>query len=354
MSLTPVSNSPARLAFLAIILLATKTPMAAEATPHILFDTDMASDCDDAAALGLLHVLADRGECEILATLVSSKHPFSAPAVSAINAFYGRGNLPIGVPKGPGVDIHSKYARAVAEAFGGAIKSDADAPDAVEVMRRVLESQPDSSVTLVTVGYLTNVAGLLDSAARDGSLSGMDLARRKVSRWICMGGNFIGSPARDRFDAKGKLDNVNFTRDAKSTLRAIDRWPGPIVFVGREVASVPSGVAIGAGFTALPEHHPVRAAYAHYFGGVPKNRHVADPATVLYAVRGLRDYWDIEPRGDIDLQPDMQFRWRYDRPPYYPRAYLLKKRDAAGVPNDRHIERTLEELIVSPPQAAPR
>ena len=33
----------------------------------ILFDTDMTTDCDDAGAMAVLHALADRGECEILA-----------------------------------------------------------------------------------------------------------------------------------------------------------------------------------------------------------------------------------------------------------------------------------------------
>lgn len=56
----------------------------------ILLDTDMLTDCDDAAALGMLHVLADQGEAEILATVVSSRYPLSAPVVDAINTYYGR------------------------------------------------------------------------------------------------------------------------------------------------------------------------------------------------------------------------------------------------------------------------
>ena len=41
----------------------------------ITFDTDMLTDCDDAAALGILHKLADAGEAEILATMVTSSYP---------------------------------------------------------------------------------------------------------------------------------------------------------------------------------------------------------------------------------------------------------------------------------------
>ena len=40
-----------------------------------------------------------------------------------------------------------------------------DLPEAVEVYRRVLAAQPDHSVTIVTVGYLTNLAHLLAAPA---------------------------------------------------------------------------------------------------------------------------------------------------------------------------------------------
>jgi hypothetical protein len=71
----------------------------------IIFDTDMDTNADDAGALAMLHALADAGEVEILATVVSSHYPFSAAVVDVINTYYGRPDLPIGVPKGPGASI---------------------------------------------------------------------------------------------------------------------------------------------------------------------------------------------------------------------------------------------------------
>jgi len=48
-------------------------PAAARSAPvDVIFDTDMMTDCDDAGALAVLHALADRGECRIVATVVSS------------------------------------------------------------------------------------------------------------------------------------------------------------------------------------------------------------------------------------------------------------------------------------------
>lgn len=307
----------------------------------ILFDTDMMTDCDDAGAMAVLHALADRGECEILGTLVSSRDRWSVAAVDAINTFYGRSDLPVGMVKGAGVLEKSKFTRRIGEDFPNDFKSGATVPDAAAQYREILDKQPDNSVTVVTVGYLTNLRDLLRMPAEGGRLSGRDLASRKVRTWVCMGGNFVGDPPRDDL----KLGNVNFQRDAPAALEAIRDWPGPIVFVGREIGSVPSGLQAGASLAQTPPDNPVRMAYLHYFGA-QKSRHVADLVTVLYAVRGLRDYWAIETHGRMELRPDMTFDWR---PGGAHRQAYLRKRLVDGRPNDHAIERVLDELLVQPP-----
>jgi inosine-uridine nucleoside N-ribohydrolase len=302
----------------------------------------MDSDCDDAGALALLHALADRAECEILAALVSSKNEWSAPCVDAINTFYNRPDLPLGGPRRDGASKPSKYARQIARQFPHDTKPES-LPDAMDVYRRVVATQPDNSVT---VGYLTNIADLLQLPATADHPAGIDLAKSKVQKWVCMGGNFIGRPARDDV----KLSNNNFTFDKRAALHAIHNWPTDLVFVGREIGSVPSGLKAGARLSELPETNPVRLAYALYFDGAPKDRHVADPTTVLYAVRGLRDYWTIESTGHIALNPDMTFEWQPT--PDSRQSYLLKK-TLNGLPNDRHIERTIEELMLHTPTKKP-
>ena len=57
-----------------------------QGTPvNIIYDTDMASDVDDVGALALLHALADIGEAEILAAMVSSQNEYVVPCLNAIN-----------------------------------------------------------------------------------------------------------------------------------------------------------------------------------------------------------------------------------------------------------------------------
>ena len=55
-----------------LMLLATATH-AQESKPPVklIFDTDIGNDCDDVLALGMIHSLQSRGECELLAVTIT-------------------------------------------------------------------------------------------------------------------------------------------------------------------------------------------------------------------------------------------------------------------------------------------
>ena len=131
----------------------------------IIFDTDMDSDVDDVGALAMLHGFANLGEAEILAVMVSSLNPWSPGAVDVINTYYGRPEIPIGAVQRFGVYHKSKYARRLCEEFKPAAKLGEDMPEATTLYRKILASQPDTSVVVVTVGDLTNLSKLLDMEA---------------------------------------------------------------------------------------------------------------------------------------------------------------------------------------------
>lgn len=328
---------PRRFQSALLILVLSLGLSAAEPVPLIL-DTDMDSDCDDVGALAMVHAMADTGEVDLLGVAVSSHHVWSAPCTDAINTWYGRPDIPIGAPKGHAAQAKSKFAKTIAERFPHDLKTEDQADDAVALYRRLLIAAPERRVVIVTIGDLTNIADLLKSPARDEQPDGLTLVKQKVSMWVCMGGNFIGKPAHDDL----KLTNNNFTGDKAGSLYAVQNWPTRLVFVGREIGSVPSGLKAGARLKELPADHPVRIGYEAYFGGEAKSRHVADQTAVLFAVRGLRDYWDIEAKGFMDLQADNTFTWNYaaDR-----HEYLLK-RTVDGKPNDRVIEAVIEGLMM--------
>lgn len=145
----------------------------------IIFDTDMESDVDDVGALAMLHSLADNGEVEILGTMVCSLNPWAVPTVDAINTFFGKPAIPIGAVKTLGVYRNSKYATLLSEEFPQDIGLGENAPDATLVYRQILNSQADSSVVIVTVGYLTNLSYLLNSGPdKISDLNGTDLVRK--------------------------------------------------------------------------------------------------------------------------------------------------------------------------------
>ena len=65
----------------------------------VLFDTDIDGDNDDVAAAAILHALADAGRVRVLAMGVVSRCADSPACLDAINTYYGRGDIPIGVYK---------------------------------------------------------------------------------------------------------------------------------------------------------------------------------------------------------------------------------------------------------------
>jgi len=317
----------------ALAWLCAAAPAPAPAAPvKVIFDTDIGSDVDDAGAIAVLHTLADRGEAEIVAMGVSVKGPFSAPCVDALNTYYGRPDIPIGVLKGPGIDDGSKYAKGVAEEFPHDLKSVDDAPDVVAVYREALAKQPDGSVVLVTVGFLTNVASLLDSRPDARSpLTGTELVRRKVRAWVCMGGGF----------PEGREYNVQ--RDAAASRKAIGTWPSPIVFSGFEIGGP---IQTGPGLKATPRGNPVRRAY-ELFNNL-ENRSSWDQTAVLHAVRGLDggadSPWDVHANGSVEVLADGSNRW-HDTPDRG-HSYLIRKLTPA-----REAE-VIERLMTRPPKPA--
>jgi hypothetical protein len=275
------------------------TSLSANDPVRVIFDTDMDTDCDDAGALAMLHALADDGEAEILATVVSSRYQWSVPCVAAINAWYGRPDLPVGCPKQGGASTNrgSRYARKIAEQFPSRFQTNDDAPAATEVYRRILASQPDQGVVVVTVGYVTNLRDLLQSGTDcHSSLDGAGLVRQKIRQWVCMGGRY---PEHLKHGNYG-----NFMPDPQSVVDAVDRWPTPIYFSG-----LGQNVQTGKGLRKTPSVNPVRRVYELYLGERP-TRSSWDQVAVLYAVRPHAPFWRIRTEGYNHIFEDGTNQWR--------------------------------------------
>ncbi len=136
----------------------------------LIFDTDIGNDVDDALALGMIHSLQSRKECELIAVTVTKDHPSAAAFVDAVNTFYGRGSIPIGVCNSKVTPDEGKFNVLANQKDGVQLRyphdllSGKDAPDAVAVLRKALAQAEDGSVVIAQVGFSTNLANLLDSS----------------------------------------------------------------------------------------------------------------------------------------------------------------------------------------------
>jgi inosine-uridine nucleoside N-ribohydrolase len=287
-------------------------PVSADESParpvKLIFDTDMGNDIDDALALGVIHALQSRGECELLAVTLSKDNDLAAPFVDVVNTFYGRGNIPLGVVRNGKTPEDSRYLTETVRStdngqprYPHKLKSGKDAPEAVGLLRQTLAAQPDRSVVLVVVGFSTNILRLLDSPADPHSpLPGKELVIRKVRLLSMMAG---------MFSEKNRVKEYNVLIDSPSAQRVFTEWPTPLVTSGFEI-----GVAVKYPASSIErdfgyvKHHPLKQAYELY-QKMPYDRETWDLTAVLYAVRPDHGYFGLSPAGRIrvDAQDVTQF-----------------------------------------------
>jgi inosine-uridine nucleoside N-ribohydrolase len=305
------------------------TALDSRQTPAIIFDTDIGTDVDDAGALAILHVLVDRGEAEILATISANRNRWCAPALDVINTYYGRADLPIGCSR-TGPDPEQWYHPSVGAFPHDLADSNAAAP-AVALYRRILAARPDRSVTIVVVGWLTNMAELLESPPdRYSPLAGRELVAAKVKELVSMGGRWPNSP-RDEGE-------YNFTMDKAAAYRVIRDWPGPIMFTGLGKDAMTGGRLV----LQAPPGNPVPAFYRNFFAANQvSERSSWDLLAVLYAVRGLSSYFTAVTDGRCTAQPDGSHQWLPGAPSNHAYlAYRMSPPELAAV---------LEDLLLTPP-----
>lgn len=266
----------------------------------VIFDTDICGDCDDVLALAMLHAFESRKECRLLAVTVSVDHDLAAPFVDAVNTFYGRGEIPIGVVGQGGVVEQGKFLPLAEKRDGNSLRfphrlaSGKSAKPATQVLRETLASRPDGSVVIVQVGFSTNLSRLLDTPADAVSeLNGMELVRKKVKLLSLMAGAF------EPIDKNPQHIEYNIQKDIPSARSLAERWPTPMVFSGFEIGiALPyPSVSIERDYRYVA-HHPVAEAYVLY-NPPPHNRPTWDLTSVLHAIRPDRGYFELSGPGKV-------------------------------------------------------
>ena len=262
---------------LAALLLAAAPALVPPAI-KLIIDTDIGgggcNDVDDVVAVCIGNALTDNGEAELIAVVQNTAPLECAGAISVLNHFYGRDEMPIGA-----YDINTtgatliqqqplSYVTDIVGRFASPIKKSTQVEDSVTVYRRALAAQPDRSVAISSIGIHTNLAALLKSGPDAHSpLRGRDLVAQKVFVLAIMGGKY---PSGKECNVMGGGDqgfglHNHYVASAASSYVAAN-WPSSskLIWSGGECGvQVQSG---GAGFqrkcpdVADPKHNPCAAA----------------------------------------------------------------------------------------------
>ena len=280
----------------------------------IIFETDMCTDVDDVGALAMLHALADNREAEILAISYNEVHPSGAGTISAINTWYNRGDIPIGIYKGDLADPdESSYLESIAANFPHDLTT-TPTPSSLELYLQVLSEQPDNSVTIISVGFLNNLYDLLKADP--------NLVAQKVTELVVMAG-LVDDPYNTvRHDLVDTSEYV------------IDNWPTPLV-----ISQYGETVHTGVRLAETAAENPVREAYYRRFNGQYEGRSSWDQIAVLYGVRGLSDYFTEVTDGKGRLSNGYEWEMKSGF-----RSYLEVRL------SDSEFVRIIENLMIKPPR----
>ncbi len=286
---------------LAVILISGCSDWSSGGPARIIFDTDMGPGYDDVGALAMLHAMEANRECKILATVANNRYEGIASVIDVFNTYWGKSDIAIGLPRksAPELPPEDGWIYPLLKKYPHSISNNQEAGSAVSIYRQMLSIQPDTSVTIVSVGFLSNLSDLLNSTSdRSSPLDGIRLVKKKVKLLVCMGGEF---PQGREF---------NLYNDIAASANVIKNWPSPIIF---------TGAAIGEKiFTGIPlienatlKESPVQDAYRY---GIENNEEMTkgiwswDQTAALIAVKGVEPFFNLN-EGRMILYRDGSNGW---------------------------------------------
>lgn len=260
------------------------------AQTKLIFDTDFGGDADDLGALAMLHTYVSEGKVDLLALMCWSTEQYAVSGIDAVNTFYGRPNVPIGLRQAGVFHETWNHSKPITDNHDYDITPE-NAEDATELYRKILSEAEDRSITIVTVGPLANILYLLESEADNiSNLTGNELIHQKVREFVIMGGQFPSGESEWNFN--GNMPGV--------TKKVIAQLDVPITFLGYEVGLI---IKTGEVFNDLDPKHPLYLGYYHFsenapwikenFQGSILDNASYDQTAVLYAVEGgVGEYWE--------------------------------------------------------------
>lgn len=274
--------------------------------PAIIYDSDMGSSTDDLFALEMLYRYHEQGRCRLLGIVVDRMGEDCAAYADVMNTYFGHGDLPIALVRNgienPSVWIDYKGLPGYTLADGSpmfrhSVEDYSALPDGWQLYRRLLAAEPDHSVCIVSVGFVTCMAQLLESSGDEYSpLNGVELVRQKVQCLYIQGGRFSVADEGDYNFAQG----IDF---AQSFFRL---WPSEVDIVfspmetGQMVDYTPEQVIADIDWTDI---HPIKQVYMTC--NCNTGQKMWDPMTVINTVEG-DSLFILSERGTVNILPNAE------------------------------------------------
>ncbi|CAA6805799.1 MAG: Unknown protein [uncultured Sulfurovum sp.] len=283
---------------------------AKSAPVNIIIDTDMMTDCDDAAAIGMAHALEDKGEAKILGIALSAHDTthYNGITVSAINRYYNSNdNIPISSWYGlkSSTNINEKNFRIDSQIMHKKVKDkhsddgklNYNRESSLDMYRRVLKKASDHSVKIVVIGTNFNIARLLKYEKA--------LVNQKVSE-IILGSSpddnvNMCSRGKSAYAARVASDYVFNNTPNNTRLTAWTKSFGSFISNDYQVSHLMPWAGKGYNGTKTPMETTYLHAYNTSTSTIVKGRPVWDQVAIWYAVRGVtyngKKYMDIHENG---------------------------------------------------------
>lgn len=281
----------------------------------VIFDTDFGGDADDLGAVAMLHHYVDQGDIDLLAIVSWSHEEYALPALAAVNQFYGRPELQLGVREVDPWRTDWNYNKVIVDQFPHKPMAVTQAEPAVALYRRLLADAAPNSITIVTVGPLANIQNLLRSGPDEiSSATGAELVAAKVDQFIIMGGQFP-----EGITAHGP--EWNFDGNMKGvTQDVLDTITRPIIFSGYEVGEA---LKYGAALNQFPTDTPLYVGYKYfsehapwmkqdYRGQILDNSSFDQTAVMYAAIDGVGKYWTLSAPGTLSVDARGVGTWTSD------------------------------------------
>ena len=269
--------------------------------PLIILDTDIGSSTDDLFALEMLYRYEDEGRCRLLGVMVDREGERNAAFADVMNTYFDHGDVPVGLVrdgiKEPKVWIDYAHVADTKDGegqpmFSRSIVDYSSLPDGWQLYRRLLAEQPDRSVSIVSVGFVTCLAQLLASGADEySSLTGVELVRRKM-KCIYLQGGVFGEAVEPDF---------NFAQGITFAKTFFQNWPQEVDMVfspmeaGQDVEYTPGQVIADVSWT---DAHPIKQVYMQC--DCNTGQRMWDVMPVIQAVEGDA-LFSLSERGTVTL-----------------------------------------------------